>query len=344
MNSENIPSSIVDNKQIKALMSWNTQKTKHVWNTSDFLDVLSTHFLICTEKIAENGEDCGLESYNQIAGLIGVFDGCGGLGSKICPAADNKTEAYLASRTVGNAVKLWFDYCCDNQRWELNLLECIILKSLECCKKHSQDSAYTVKGSLIKPYPSTMALVVTFMSQGKLLTTHIWAGDSRSFFLDMNGLAQISKDDINGGDALENITQDSALTNIISLGGEFIIHNKTIELHQPTVIIVSTDGCFGYVSSPMEFEYILLSSLFISKNVDEWQRNLQDTFSSLSGDDQTIAIEAIGFETFFSMKEYYSCRYRYIEKVCHFGGEEIDSSVIQVLWNEYKQNYYRFTE
>lgn len=37
------------------------------------------------EKIQGKGEDCGFESFNQVAGLIGVFDGCGGLGSRICP-------------------------------------------------------------------------------------------------------------------------------------------------------------------------------------------------------------------------------------------------------------------
>ena len=343
MASENLHHSGIDEIKLKQLTNWNTQNTVQDWNTTDFLSVLSTHFLICTEKIQGSGEDCGLEAFNQNAGLIGVFDGCGGLGARICPSADNKTEAYLASRTIGNAVKLWFDYCCDARRWDLKLLDKIILIALEHCKKYSSSSSsFSLKGSLIKPYPSTMAVVVSYIKQKKILTTHLWAGDSRTFFLDANGLAQISTDDINGGDALDNLTQDGALTNVISLGGKFIVHHKTIAVERPAVIISATDGCFGYVASPMAFEFILLSSLMNSNHVEGWRENLRRTISSVSGDDQTIAIEAIGFETFSEMKESFLDRYKYIEKIEQFSEAKGNDNIIRQLWKEYKPNYYRF--
>ena len=338
MDSIYIPHSKADEKLKKHGISMVTPPT------DQFLDILSTHFLICNEKIRGRGEDCGLEAYNQFAGIIGVFDGCGGLGSRVCPKAQNKTEAFLASRAIGNAVKLWFDYCCDKNQFELELLERIIKINLEEIGKYCNDTTFAVKGSLVKSYPSTMAVILSYIIHGKVLTEHFWAGDSRTYFLDSNGLAQISTDDIIGGDALENLTQDGALTNLISLSGKYIIHNKSLELLHPTLLIAATDGCFGYVSSPMEFEYILLSTLFQSNSVEEWRVSLQDITSSLSGDDQTIAIEAIGFSSFSAMKKHFLNRYKYIEEIERYHEDEIDSRVIQRLWNDYKTGYYRFVD
>ena len=311
---------------------------------ADFLDILGTHFLICTDKVEGNGEDSGLEYYNRCAGLIGAFDGCGGLGFKVSPAANNKTEAFLASRSVGNALKLWFEHCCDSRKWDLDLLKQLILINLEHCKAYSNDDSFVIKGTLLKSYPSTLAAVVSYPKRKKIMTQHIWAGDSRTFILDINGVGQVTRDDIRGGDAMVNLTNDGSLTDVVSLSGDFVLHSKTIELSRPSVLIAATDGCFGYVPSPMEFEYILLSSLHQSGNSAEWQEILREEFSSRSGDDQTIAVEAIGFESFREMKKYFLNRCRYIGEIGAFLENDVDEMVIQELWNGYKSNYYRFMD
>lgn len=308
----------------------------------DFLDLLSTHFLICNEKIKGMGEDCGIEIYNESAGLIGAFDGCGGIGSKRCPVAGNKTEAYLASRTVGNAVKLWFDHCCCDQNYDLDMLGRVISICLDQCKKYSSDSSAALTGSLVKSYPSTLAVVVTYAVQGRLLTKHIWAGDSRTYFLDINGIAQVTEDDIYNTDALANLTGDGSLTNVISLGGEFALKSKTIEINTPIILLSASDGSFGYVSSPMEFEYMLLSTLYQSANVVQWEQNLNEEISSRSGDDQTLVLEALGFKSFNDMKNYFAGRFRYISEIYDVIENSVDQSVLYSIWDDYKINYYRF--
>ena len=45
----------------------------------NFIDVVSTHFSFCHEMIEDKGEDSGFEAFNEVAGIVGAFDGCGGL-------------------------------------------------------------------------------------------------------------------------------------------------------------------------------------------------------------------------------------------------------------------------
>lgn len=308
-----------------------------------FLDLLSTHFLICNDKIKGKGEDSGFEAYTSDYGIIGAFDGCGGLGAKSCPAISDSTEAYLASRAVFGAVKQWFySNASAGGIWSLDELKETIVEKLEVCQRHSGDTGPKLKGSMVRPFPSTIAMVRFKISDKKLVTEHIWAGDSRTYMLDKYGLAQISIDDIKGEDAMSNLTRDGALTNVISADKRFVLHHSMFIPKHPCIIFCATDGCFGYVSSPMEFEYMLLSSLVKSSSVAEWQQKLNDDIFDRSGDDQTIALAAFGFEDFEELKTYYIDRYNAIYKVVQ-KFEQADPEKRQLLWEAYKPNYYRHT-
>lgn len=321
-------------------------ETKFVFKTLDsgdkFLDLLSTHFLICNDKIKGNGEDSGLEFYTCEAGIIGAFDGCGGLGAKICPAISDKTEAYLASRSVGAAAKQWFSSCAaTGYKWNLKALKEQIVSNLELCQNQAGNSTLKLRGSMVRPFPSTIAIVTFKIIDEKLLTQHIWAGDSRTYVLDRNGLGQISVDDIQGEDAMSNLTRDGALTNVISVDGQFELHSAEFIPKHPCIILCATDGSFGYVSSPMEFEMMLLAALERAENVAQWQLLLNDEISSRSGDDQTIAVAAFGFDDFSELKSYYADRYRSISKMVE-KFESGDPDRKHRLWEVYKPNYYRY--
>lgn len=307
-----------------------------------FLDVLSTHILICNEKILEKGEDSGLEIYTSEAGIMGVFDGCGGMGSRTCTGISNKTEAYLASRAVCNAVKMWFyansEY---GYTWDINHLKDLIISNLSICQNQSGNQEMKLKGSLIRLFPSTIALAAFRIVNGELFSEHIWAGDSRTYCIDHLGLGQISIDDIKGEDAMSNLTKDSALTNVLSADKNFILHRIQFKITGPCIILAATDGCFGYVSSPMEFELMILSTLIHAVNVDEWQGSLNDEIMNRSGDDQTITVAAFGFDEFSDMKAYYLSRYHTVlEMVREFDSSDSDNR--QNIWRNYKTNYYRY--
>ena len=321
-------------------------ETKFVFKTLDsgdkFLDLLSTHFLICNDKIKGNGEDSGLEFYTCEAGIIGAFDGCGGLGAKICPTVSDKTEAYLASRSVGAAAKQWFSSCAaTGYKWNLKALKEQIVSNLELCQNQAGNSTLKLRGSMVRPFPSTIAIVTFKIIDGRLLTQHIWAGDSRTYVLDRNGLGQVSIDDIQGEDAMSNLTRDGALTNVISVDGQFEIHSAEFIPKHPCIILCATDGSFGYVSSPMEFEMMILAALERAENVAQWQLLLNNEISSRSGDDQTIAVAAFGFDNFSELKSYYADRYRSISKMVE-KFESGDSDRKHRLWEVYKPNYYRY--
>lgn len=308
----------------------------------ELLDLLGTHFLICNEKIFEKGEDSGFEIYTHDAAIIGVFDGCGGLGSKVCPTISNKTEAYIASRAVNNAVRQWFKYNYTvGYEWDINILKKYIDESLKVCRSCTLESELKLKGSMVRPFPTTMAMITFKITNGKLYTEHFWSGDSRTYVLDGCGISQISVDDIKGEDAMSNLTKDGALTNVISADGKYFIHRAHFEPMYPCIMLCSSDGCFGYVSSPMEFELMILSTLENSNCVNEWQKLLNDEITSRSGDDQTLALAVFGFSSFEEMKNYFCKRHNVIlDIVKQFKNASTEEK--QLLWERYKTGYYRY--
>lgn len=338
---KNVITSRLDGKNTyEADIDANTHSVAEECKT-DLLELLSTHFLICNEKIQGKGEDSGFEAYARDAAVMGVFDGCGGLGSKICPNISDKTEAYLASRAVGNAVKQWFEFNSQTgYSWNADILKEIICANLDICKSCIEEESLKLKGSLIRSFPSTIAAITFQIKNGRLSTNHFWAGDSRTYILDHLGIAQISVDDINGEDAMTNLTQDGVLTNVVSADKNFILHKANYEAICPCIMLCSTDGCFAYLSSPMEFELLILSTLMKSACVEKWQKVLSDEISSRSGDDQTLALAAFGFTTFKEMKRYFRKRYKKILSIVQ-KFENLNSDERQLMWEQYKSGYYR---
>ena len=309
--------------------------------TQSFLNLLSTHFLICNDKIKGDGEDSGIEAYTRDVGIIGAFDGCGGLGAKCCPAVSDRTEAYLASRAVGAAVKRWFyANAAAKGNWSLEELRGNIDSNLDLCQRNSGDSGLRLRGSLVRPFPTTMAMVRFQIVDRKLVTEHIWAGDSRTYLLDKRGLAQVSVDDVQNQDAMSNLTNDGALTNVISADKQYVLHHATIVPKHPCIFFCASDGCFGYVSSPMEFEHMILQTLMESDSIIQWKQKLSDAIYERAGDDQTIAIAAFGFETFTDFKAYYMGRYSVMHQLVQTY-EQSDQEQRQRLWEAYRPGYYR---
>lgn len=318
------------------------KKARRSSAADSFLDFLSTHFLICTEKIPGKGEDAGFESFSSDAGVFAVFDGCGGLGSSACSNAQGKTEAYLASRATANAMRLWFLLESENGcPWNTEALKKLIMDNLSVVQTHAGQTGPRMRGSLVRPFPSTIAAVAAKMEGGRLTTTHIWAGDSRTYVLDANGLAQISADDIRGEDAMSNLKRDGALTNLLSSDNRFTLHTATFSPSLPCILFSATDGCFGYVPSPMHFERMILENLMNARSAADWEKRLGQEISSCAGDDQTLALSAYGFIAFEEMRQFFVNRYMYIRNVTD-AFDAGDEAGRNALWAAYKPYYYRY--
>lgn len=305
----------------------------------NFLDVVGTHFLICEEKIAGHGEDSGLEEFNECAGIIGVFDGCGGLGAMAYPQMQSKTGAYLSSRIVSAAVKEWFEDGCQRGTWDSEALKSWIADYMEYCVPNCGDTALRIKGSMVRTLPTTMAVIACGYEAGKLYTRHIWAGDSRTYMLRPQGLMQISRDDVEGEDALSNLSNDGVLTNVVSADGAYTLHSRDISPKVPCVAIAATDGCFGYLSSPMLFEYILIDTLLRAKNVTEWRQMLLQELGQYSEDDYTLSMAVFGYEDFESLQMDYTARKKTLLRIIQqFDAADEDGKA--AVWNNYCKHYY----
>ena len=120
--------------------------------------------------------------------------------------------------------------------------------------------------------------------------------------LDKNGLAQLTKDDTHIEDAFENLINDGALTNVLSADGKFEIHYKTMLINEPALIFAATDGCFGYIQSPMEFEYIILKSMMESGTPKMFKSQLCKELSNYAGDDLALGMMSFCFGDFLILR------------------------------------------
>ncbi len=282
---------------------------------------------------------------------FGVFDGCGGLGARRYESASNHTGAWVASRVAACAV----DSFAANEKFtfEENTAELLAEKIsifLKTAKENlSNNTGVKVGGSLSKSMPTTACIVAAKMnvdknSTEKLRCDFFWSGDSRAYILDQNGLCQITKDDIdsNADDAFENLREDGRLTNVANADDKFTLNRVSANLKMPKIIICSTDGGFGYLSSPMEFEYLLLNTMQEADTPDEWNKSLNNVLKEIAGDDYTLIIEIFGFKDFITMKNYF------YNRICQLKREYLpliddpSEDELKELWQKYKIEYNKY--
>lgn len=154
----------------------------------NLLSEISTYFSISGEMIPQNGEDSYLYSFNENKGLVGVFDGCGGIGSRRYEILNGKTGAYIASRIVGECVAEWFEeyseeeYSSDKSYQIFN----VITNALKGIKSKTPSSK--IKGAMTKDFPTTLSMTIVEYCQNEMIADFIWAGDSRGYVLSDMGL------------------------------------------------------------------------------------------------------------------------------------------------------------
>ncbi len=297
---------------------------------------------IYQEKIPDCGEDACRYAMNAHAILVGVFDGCGGAGAKHYPRLQGKTGAYVASRLVSGTVKDWFEACCARGTgFSPQELKRRIQENLQMCHQVGGEESRFVS-SMVKSFPTTAALAVCSMEGSFIRADCFWAGDSRVYLLNGDGLAQLSEDDLAVADAMDNLYEDGAMTNVISRNKDFILHHGTVILDQPGILFAATDGCFGYLHSPMEFEYLLTRTLAASGSIDQWERALHGAIGQVAGDDYALSAISLDFGSFQAMKDCLTRREAYLRE--HFLVEQSRGrEALTLLWNQYKPNYYRIS-
>jgi serine/threonine protein phosphatase PrpC len=312
------------------------------------------YFTLWTEKIEGKGEDAPptLLLGDDHTGVLGVYDGLGGSGSKVywIENEDNESReysgAYLAAR-LAKAITEDFYWQADLIENFHQLLKNELANDFQDYFQSIDNQPSKLKSKLIRALPTTLALL--FFEENPLdkfvNVWACWAGDSRCYILQKDGLRQISMDDLTGQpDAWENLQLDATISNCLNAGEDFTLHQKAFSFSEPSILITATDGCFGYLPSPMHFEYLLLETLSqASVDTNNWQNSLQTKISAISGDDASLSLWAWGFEDLNEWNNYLQERKKIVYQtyICFF--ENADNQPINTmrdLWEEYKLNYY----
>lgn len=304
----------------------------------------------CKDVIPDQGEDSYCYSFCDSAGMIGVFDGCGGAGAKKHDCYSGKTEAYIASRLCSGAFYDSFRRNFPTDMPAEKLADEIFLPTAlhQLSENEPDQDGFRITGSMVRTLPTTAAVALIRHSKGNMLeVSAFWAGDSRVYILDKTGLAQLTQDDTSVSDPMENLYEDGVLKNIFCSDRNVKLHTKTITLRPPFMVLAATDGCFGYVSTPMEFEGMLLHSLLNADNPTQWEQKLQEMIGQTAGDDHTICLAAFGYPSFVSMQRNLSKRYEeilkaYLNPITELPTEDRESR--QKLWQQYRGDYMRYLE
>jgi serine/threonine protein phosphatase PrpC len=257
-------------------------------------------------KIVGQGEDSDpiLRDGREL-GLVAVFDGMGGAGGTVYETPDGpRTGAYLASRVARDVVEQRMVALLDPD-WNLDGpaaaadLQRSVRAALQDRLVELKAPASGLRSRLLRALPTTMATVALQRREpnGDRWSCHLfWAGDSRAYvFRPDAGAQQLTTDDIRDrGDAMANLREDSVVSNAMSADTDFVVHHRKVELTAPFLVVAATDGCFGYVPSPMHFEHLVLAALRDAPDTDGWSAAVQAAVGTVTGDDAAMAVLGIG--------------------------------------------------
>jgi serine/threonine protein phosphatase PrpC len=334
--------------------------------TEDNKEIKPIQFKFCFDKIEGKGQDAEptLSYLQDDKFLLAVYDGMGSASIEYEYEDDKRASAYWASLFTKQETELIFFENINTVDFVTRLEEQLKTELKEKIKKLEKKPP-KFKGNLAnRRLPTTIAGMLCDLQENRLVT--FWAGDSRCFLLNSNGLVQLSKDDVvTNSDALENLINDAPLSNFVNVDVDFTIHEHTQEIEKPCLLITATDGCFGYLESPAHFEYQILKHLVNAFNLDEWKANLSNELREIAADDISFSLLSIGYDensfdklksdlrnrfqslenTFILPLEKYNKEVLENEQLISILKEDIDqlkeakNALRQSLWEQYKQNY-----
>ena len=293
--------------------------------------------------------------------VIGVFDGMGGAGaSMVGSSANSFSEAYRASRiirqkTLEVSARLLAESVRSGKPRAVNArdlttaLKEVLQSSAQKLGIGSSGSS-RIRGTLTKTLPSTLACAEIFIKDAEsdkptVTIFPIWAGDSRIWVLTpVAGLQQITADDVDIADPLEQLRQDPPMANVVSASVDFSLNQHQVQLSEPCVVIAGTDGISGYVRSPGEVELLILRAIDTAHtDGQELAEALYSAFSMLANDDASCVLAAIGFKDLESLRSSFQQRLEALEERYEqfesLGESTSFSSIVDGIWSNESKRY-----
>lgn len=283
---------------------------------------------------------------------LGVFDGMGGAGAgRVTFSLDNQmpqstTEALLASRICWRAAMSWI---VNSELRHRDVLRQEILSLLEFAKsKTSLSEGSRIRGTLTKRLPTTMVLsqVQPLTSDDKFKVTTWWAGDSRAFLLTPDlGLAAITRDHVRGFDQLEQLRGDPPIENVVNQSTDFYLEETIQEVSGPFVLLLATDGVFGYLPTPGFLELGLIEAL--SNKSHEVAGKFATFCTSYAADDVSAVMVVSGFRDDKDVAERFrsrlaSLRNQYSQILTMSSDDPNWNAEVERLWGVERPAYQRF--
>lgn len=305
---------------------------------------LDTFLEIAHKPLGIKGEDAVSYDFSRPdLQSQGVFDGCGGAGSWKYEEFGNASGALVAADCIANKYADWFsrqtrETCAD----ETALCESFSKEAWELLTNLKNACARMgVSGSLVKSFPCTASIAVMQPAEGnKLRLTVLNDGDSRVYlFTEAQGLVQLTDDDSRGRpDPLQSLRESAALSDMLNGDKEFRVKTLRLDTAMPCAVICATDGVFGYLRSPMDFEHLFLQSIGKSDNFARMEDYLRDEIVRVTGDDSTCVISFYGWGSFARLKARTEARRSEVAAlIARIDGAEDQEAALQEVWKDYRR-------
>ena len=283
-----------------------------------------------------------------------MADGCGGLGSKRYARQNDATGAKLAAEVVKDGVSrraasllAQLPQTAEEGRKACRELAQELAEALaQFERENGSESKVRITGRMQRVLPTTLCLTLMKKYPSHMEGMALWAGDSRAYVLNMAGLHQLTADHVQGKpDPLENLYRDAPLSNMICAGEEFYISARKMRCAVPCVMVAATDGAFAYLPTPMEFEWLLLSTLCAAKNMESWKRKLSNEIKKTTSDDSTLLLAVYGYDSFEHLQQSMEERRLFLQKnyITPIRRHKQNSAYAREKWQEYRM-YYDWTE
>ncbi|MBR6569407.1 MAG: protein phosphatase 2C domain-containing protein [Clostridia bacterium] len=268
--------------------------------------------------VLDEGEDCFALRSDEQSAFLCVADGCGGLGSKRYENLNGQTGAYIASRNAVKAFEAWADERHPSPVSEEEALtlcrevEGALFHRLKMfAETNCPQGKGRIVGSMQRTLPTTLCAYTSYAG----VNGFWWAGDSRGYVMDADGLHQYTRDHVRGEtDPFETLYRDAPLSNLLSADKIGRIQWRRVDAMKPGVVMVATDGVYSSLPTPMEVEMLILDTLKAARSYSEWEKKLRVQIARNAQDDATLLIRPTGVSDFEQLKEALLPRREIIQK------------------------------
>jgi serine/threonine protein phosphatase PrpC len=196
-----------------------------------------------------------------------------------------------------------------------------------------------LRGELVQyRFASTLAGCV--IGSGRSLRVRsFWIGDSRLYWLSSHSLHQLSDDDVkHRSDAFQSLRDDSPMSQFLAanMPESWGVHVRDFSFPRDGLLLACTDGCFGYWSSPWEFELAMIRAFRVAADWDTWLSALRSEIDIVKQDDASLSCYPL-------VADYTACQESMLvdSRPCHLAASAGDSAAErQAAWhNVYRVPY-----